>query len=313
MNKHMGDGPARYFSTTIHEFTQSLGKDNFFLVGEITGNRAFEVVETTGLNAALGIGNVQAHLWNVPKGFANPSEYFDLFRNATYLKRDTQAWFRSRVVTMTDDHDQVWRGGMDKARFSSDKLGKQLVGAAVAFNLCTAGIPCIYYGTEQAFDGTGDNDRYIREAMFGGAFGPFRSKDRHCFNEKNPVYESAAKVAELRKKHLALRRGRQYLRDISGDGFHFDAPHVIGGRMLSVVPWSRICADEEILCAINTDTEHASQAWVTVDNDMHVAGDVLKRIYPTDGDVNSAEVKVEARNGKAVYLSVPPGGFVMYK
>ena len=41
-------------------------------------------------------------------------------------------------------------------------------------NLTTAGIPCIYYGTEQAFDSGAQpspNDKVLRENMFGGRFG----------------------------------------------------------------------------------------------------------------------------------------------
>ena len=52
------------------------------------------------------------------------------------------------------------------------------------------GIPCIYYGAEQLFDGAGGGDgadRYIRETMFGGEFGAFRSKQRHFFREDGPA------------------------------------------------------------------------------------------------------------------------------
>lgn len=42
---------------------------------------------------------------------------------------------------------------------------------ALALNICTLGIPSIYYGSEQQFDGAGDSSGYIREAMFGGEFG----------------------------------------------------------------------------------------------------------------------------------------------
>jgi glycosidase len=54
--KHMGDGPTRYFAPVIHEFAEGLGKENFLLVGEVTGGRvkAFDTVETTGIDAALG-------------------------------------------------------------------------------------------------------------------------------------------------------------------------------------------------------------------------------------------------------------------
>ncbi|ORY13410.1 glycoside hydrolase superfamily [Clohesyomyces aquaticus] len=313
--KHMGDGPTRYLCTTLHEFASTLGKENFFLVGEVTGGHAFETVEATGLDAALGIGNVQQNLWQLPKGYTNPSEYFDLFRNATYLKKGTNAWTRNKVVTMIDDHDQVWRPSQDKARFCSESQGDKLAIAAVALNLTTLGIPCIYYGTEQQFDGRGGDDRYIREAMFGGTFGAFRSKERHFFDESNIVFQEISKLCKLRKEFQVLRRGRQYLREISSDGIGFGIPHIIGGRMRSIIAWSRIFGDQEVLCAINTNPDEWTKAYVVIDAGLHLDEDVLKCIYayPVDGDrAVPPELAVKRINGAVVSLEVPPAGFVMY-
>jgi hypothetical protein len=93
----MYPGATRIFTSVIHEFAQSIDKEYFNLVGEITGGReqAFETLEKTGLNA-------------------------------------------------------------------------------LALTVCTVAIPCIYYGSEQFFNGHG-NDRYLREAMFGGEFGAFEN------------------------------------------------------------------------------------------------------------------------------------------
>jgi glycosidase len=312
--KHMGDGPTRYVASTIHEFAQSLGKENFLLVGEVTGGRvkAFNTVETTGLDAALGIDDVQDKLEYLIKGYRNPSEYFDLFRNSLQVQKDSHVWFRNKVVTMIDDHDQI-RKGSDKARFCAADQGDRLIVSAIALNLCTLGIPCIYYGSEQGFDGAGGNDRYIREAMFGGAFGAFRSHARHCFDEENPIYAELAKIAKIRGRELPLRRGRQYLRQISGDGVSFGFPFILGGRMRSIVAWSRLFVEEEILLAVNTDPDQSSAAWVTVDDDLHATGDTLIRLYSTDGGKVGGSVTVEPRNGKAVRITVPPGGFAIYK
>jgi hypothetical protein len=57
--------------------------------------------------------------------------------------------------------------------------------------------------------------------MFGGEFGAFGSRQRHCSDETAPAYGALAKVIALRKQRLALRRGRQYLRPISGNGIDF--------------------------------------------------------------------------------------------
>ena len=193
--KHMDPGATRFVTSAFHEFAQSLGKESFFLVGEITGSRGFavELMETTGLDAALGLADVQDRLENTVKGWANPSEYFALFRNSLQVGHGTHTWFRDHVVTSYDDHDQV-RKGENKARFAADLEGRALALAALVANATTLGIPCIYYGTERCFDGRGGNDRYIREAMFGGSFGAFRSADRHCFNETTSTYVELAAV-----------------------------------------------------------------------------------------------------------------------
>jgi hypothetical protein len=41
---------------------------------------------------------------------------------------------------------------------------------------------------EQAFNGAGDNDRYLRECMFGGKFGSIQSSGLHFFNEEHKIY-----------------------------------------------------------------------------------------------------------------------------
>lgn len=312
--KHMDPGATRYFASVIHEFAQAIGKERFYLIGEITGGRrrAFETLELTGLNAALGLDDVQDKLEYVAKGYRSPREYFDLFRNSVLVRKESHLWFRDRVVTMFDDHDQV-RKGSDKARFCARDDGSALVLAALALNATSMGIPCVYYGSEQGFDGQGGDDRYIREAMLGGEFGPFRSRGRHAFREGHRVYRELAKIHALRRDSLPLRRGRQYLRPISGNGQDFGLPEAIGGRLRSVVPWSRIFDDREVLLAINTDPAQARTAWVTVGAERHRAGDRLTCRYSTDAEQLGKDVVVEPRRGQAVLLSVPPAGFVAYE
>jgi glycosidase len=310
--KHMNAGATRFFTSAIHEFAQSLGKDLFFLVGEITGPRDFaaKLSRTTGLDAALGLADVQDRLEGMAKGRTEPAEYFALFRNSVLVGEGSHTWFRDHVVTSYDDHDQV-RKGNAKARFAADAEGAALAAAVIAANATTLGIPCIYYGSEQRFDGHGGNDRYIREAMFGGPFGAFRSAGRHCFDEAGTAYSEVAAVLALRRREPALRRGRQYLREISGDGRHFGLPQAFGGRLTTVVAWSRILADREVVCAFNTDTTAARTAWVTIDAGLNdVTRAYVYRHHPDAGVLGTA-TSVEARNGRAVTVSLPPAGFAV--
>ncbi|MFH1563132.1 MAG: alpha-amylase family glycosyl hydrolase [Nitrospirota bacterium] len=316
--KHMDIGATRFFASVIHEFTQDIGKENFYLIGEITGGRnmAFVIMEETGLNAALGIDDIPDKLEYLVKGYRHSGEYFDLFRNSLLIQKESHIWFRNKVVTTFDDHDQV-RKGVNKARFCYDEIpGQQnyrVVLNAMALNATTMGIPCIYYGTEQYFNGHGNNDRYIRESMFGGEFGAFETRSRHFFNENSPVYKELAKILEIRKEKIALRRGRQYLRLISGNGIDFGFPTMIGSEIRSVVSWSRIFNVQEILCAINTDYFQSKTAWVKIDNYLHKPGDRLKCIYSTDKNQINKEVTVEDKNGNCVLITTPPAGFVIYE
>lgn len=311
--KHMDPGAVRFFASVIHEFAQRLGKENFYLIGEITGGRqrAYDSLEVTGLDAALGIDDVPDKLEWLVKGYRAPAEYFDLFRNSLLVRKESHVWFRNKIVTVIDDHDQV-RKGPQKARFcAGDDRWRRLALPALALNATTLGIPCIYYGSEQLFDGAGGDDRYLREAMFGGEFGPFRSRHRHCFDERTPVYQELSRILAIRRDEPTLRRGRQYLRDISGNGIDFGPPVPIGGELRSVVAWSRIFDERELVVAINTDADSERSAWVTIDAGLHREGESLACLYPADGTVAPA-VSVEARNGKAVRLTLPAAGFAIY-
>jgi glycosidase len=317
--KYIDDGAIRFFSAVIHEFAQSIGKENFYLIGEIAADRinAFEIMERIGINAVIGIDNIADKLEYLVKGFRNPDDYFNLFRNSLLIGKDTHTWFKNRVITMIDDHDQI-RKGNNKARFAYNEIPIQDNSKAVlnvlAMNAATMGIPCIYYGTEQSFDGHGNSDIFIREAMFGGEFGAFESKDRHFFNEESIGYKELAKILAIRKQKIELRRGRQYLRAISGDGINFGEPHIVSDQEIrSIIPWSRLFNNQEIILAINTDYNEAKSAWVNICNDLHDEGDVFQCIYSTDETKINEEVVVETRHGKSFLITIPPAGFVIFE
>jgi hypothetical protein len=88
---------------------------------------------------------------------------------------------------------------------------------------------------------------------------------------------------------------------------------MLGGSLRSVVPWSRLFNGQEVLCAINTDPDQPRTAWVTIDHGLHDAGQELRCVYSTDLAQRGTSLTVEERNGKAVHLSVPPAGVVVYE
>src|SRR5262249_35081235 len=165
------------------------------------------------------------------------------------------------------------------------------------------GIPCIYYGSEQGFDSGGrpnGSDLVPRENMFGGRFGSLCSQGRHFFNEDGELYGALAALIDLRTKLLPLRRGRQALHHISGDGVTFGLPHVVGDRMRSLISWSRLFMDQEVLIALNTDELQPVSAYSTVAPMFRLEGDQFQLLfwYAAKGaSPPPSTLTVERRNG----------------
>ena len=292
--KHVTDEQARNFCGTIQEFAANIGKQNFFLVGEIAGGDYAQDFYLRSLNhnltAVLDIGEMCPILSGVAKGLRSPRDYFAGF-NPNSKGMGSHRNLGLRHVSILDDHDHVYG---EKIRFSSEASCEHQVAAGVALQLFTLGIPCIYYGTEQAMAGPEPSQRewlpswkrsdcYLREAMFGpehprasGAeglhepdvnlpgFGPFGTAGHHCFDESHPAYRRIAAAAEVRRKYPALRSGRQYLRSISFLNKPFD---VYGPG--EIVAWSRILDDEELLCVLNANGTERRGADVIVDASLN--------------------------------------------
>jgi glycosidase len=306
--KHTPWEGSRHFCGAIHEYAESIGKQNFWLLGEVTGGAemARNYLEIFGRNidAVLDIGGPAAELGGMVKGILEPRDFFELFHGHDSLgsHRETGRYH----VSILDDHDMVGRA---KDRFAAhNAIAKRYeqVAHAVGTQLTTLGVPCIYYGTEQAFDGNGDDDRYIRESMFGGTFGAFETSGCHFFDPAHPTYQRIAAIAAVRNRAdrigLALRRGRQYPRETSFLGQPFAYP----GRG-ELVAWSRILFDQEVLVALNTHGTQDRGAHVTVDASLHPAGSMMTFLYPAGG-----AVPVEQHGGRAtVRIDLTPAGMAI--
>ncbi len=315
--KHLNPGATRYFTTEIKEFAQTLGKKNFFIIGEITGGMEFAkmICAQTGLNAALGIDKIPENLENVAKGYYSAENYFSIFTNSSVLNEGRHQWYHKNVITMFDDHDMVYKQQY-KERFAADKKTAPLLQNAIFLNFFTAGIPCIYYGTEQGFDGSGDHDKYIRESMFGGDFGAFRTQNRSFFDKNNPIYQEMQRLAEIRKNNIDLRIGRQYLREISNKkNINFHLPQADGGRCTEIIAWSRILSQQELLLAINCELEREQSSKIIVDNELHDLGDKFICLYSSDQNEigNQIEVIKGEQGNNCLEINLQAKGRVIYK
>jgi glycosidase len=313
--KHLEHGATRYFSTEIHEFAKVLGKKNFYIIGEITGGLEFamESLDKTGIDAALGINEIPEKLENVAKGYFDPVVFFDIFKNSKLRGEIENRWYRDNVITMFDDHDMVTYKE-HKNRFCADKNTNALILNALFLDLFSLGIPCIYYGTEQGFDGSGNREKYVRECMFGGEFGAFRSRGKHFFDDKNPIYTQLSRISQIRRDNLTLRQGRQYQRKVSYDGNNFEFPHKLGeARHEGVIVWSRILSQDEVILAINCDMEEELMVYVTLDLNVNIEGDEFRCIYSSENHQEETVVKAVFINENLVIpVIVPKSGCVIY-
>lgn len=338
--KHLPNDVSRKFCSAIHEFAETLGKENFLLVGEVTGGdlmlKNYLDIFGRNIDAGLDIGKPAERLENMVKGFWEPELFFNQYREKDILgsHRETGRYH----VSVLDDHDRVSRSKNRFAAHNEIPGQYQRVAHAVGVQLTTLGIPCIYYGTEQAFDGTIDRhdrnieppnkdgsipyeDRYIRESMFGGTFGAFETQGCHFFNPEHPTYMRIAAITKVRQRDdkigLALRRGRQYLRETSFLGRLFSYP---GAGEL--VAWSRILVDKEVVVALNTNGMEARGAEITIHAPFYKPNSTLSILYRSDWNdtllknlpahpLQTEPVKKHEDGRMTVRVDLPPAGMII--
>jgi glycosidase len=313
--KHVSLEEARNFCGAIKEYALAVGKENFLLIGEVAGGNGFQDFYLDGLprnlDAVLDIGEARPTLELVGKGLADPAAYFDGF-NALDAGMGTHRAAGDRHVSVLNDHDHVIG---PKVRITPDLSFDHQAVVPIAIQLFTLGIPCIYYGTEQALAPPeesqrpylpefGTHDRYLREALFGPlhprraglaglppaapdpdlpGFGPFGTAGHHCFDSQHPCYRRIAALAAVRRDLPVLRHGRQYLRPLDIGGTL--TPPSSGG----LFGWSRILGNEEALVVANTNGIHpAPRTRVLVDAKLNQADGTMTVIANTAQSANPA-------------------------
>ncbi|MDP1682236.1 MAG: alpha-amylase family glycosyl hydrolase [Burkholderiales bacterium] len=312
--KHLENSATAIFCNAIREYTRRIGKHNFFLFGEIVSDDATiqkylgrnSRIEGTNerfpaLDAALDFP-LYFSLEEVIKGLANPAALRQRYESFRTHYADHGA-AGSQFVSFVDNHDQMAR---PYRRFMHGNPFPQQAVLAIGYLLTSSGVPCIYYGTEQGFDGGGPDDAYVRECLFGGTWGGHDSGGRHCFNPAHEIYQGISAIAQTRSQSPALRYGRQYFREISGDGNHFG--HPLDGRC--TLAYSRILDTDELLVALNLDSAPRND-FITVDRSLNPPGtpmrDLLEptRTFSVEDRAGRSAVRVDLpRHGVAILQAV---------
>lgn len=262
--KHMNEMTVSRFCSHIREYAYSLGKKNFFLFGELVGPEDMynqyigpkTSVSFDHKTIYYGLSSVlDFPLYNILEdvitGNASPEKLIERYES---LRKSAmgRGEYGEFLVTFLDNHDQV--GQLIKRRFGKNASPEQIV-AGVNFLLCALGTPCIYYGTEQGFQGYGEGDWHIREAMFS-----LDKKRMNVLDESSYIYQGISKVAQLRKKSAVLKFGRMYFCKVSTDGTYFHFPEC----KECLLAFSRVLHDEEWIVAYNISSTQVKDELVTI-------------------------------------------------
>ncbi|MDQ7783121.1 MAG: alpha-amylase family glycosyl hydrolase [Desulfomonilaceae bacterium] len=302
--KHMDPLSAARFCSAIREYAKALGKHNFLIFGEIASG--YQTIQQYLKGCAFCAVNGRRHhgfdaaldfplsyiLERVVKGFSSPEELRWVYDSTNPLyanSRDPGV----NSVTFLDNHDR-------NRRFMHQNPYREQLVLALGYQLTSLGVPSIYYGTEQGFDGGGPDLHYVRECMFGGVWGAFGRCRTGFFDTENLVYKSIARLAAIRMQEPALRYGRQYFRETSTNGIDFAHP----GDRHCTLAYSRVLDDDEIVVALNLDF-HARNDFITIDFTMNEEGEWLADLLQPQ-----FRVQVVKRHGRSS-VQVRLGGLQM--
>ncbi len=295
---------SRTFANAVREFALDIGKKNIFTFGEIwddeerisgyIGRYATDKNDMVGVDAALDYP-LFYKLVPVLKGNTSPSELMAMFDRRRSLENgiiSSQGEASKFFVTFIDNHDQNSRFHfVDQAQ--PDRYNDQLM-MALGCLFTLQGIPCLYSGTEQGLHGSGNRPEAVREALWGKP---------NAFDKGNIFCQAVSRLAALRESYPPLRYGRQYFRQISGDGYHFGFSPYAGG----VLAFSRILSGEEVLVVVNTNVNRPWEGEVLVDYAINQPGETYRILYSNRPEQRS-EIAVGEKKGGSVEVQEIGGG-----
>jgi len=172
----------------------------------------------------------------------------------------------------------------------------------MGFLLCAIGTPCIYYGTEQGLDGSGDGDWAIRECLFNPG-----DKKSNLLNPNTPIYQSIAAIAQIRQSSPVLKFGRMFIREISGGGQRFHLPECEE----CTLAFSRILFKDEILVVFNSSMTRTKEECVLIDFELNEKKTAMECLYGGLEAVPILGRDEPERNIRYVKLMLNPMQFVI--
>ncbi|MFA6091623.1 MAG: alpha-amylase family glycosyl hydrolase [Elusimicrobiota bacterium] len=282
--KHVAPSFWDRFFPEIREYAARLGKNNFFLTGELYDgdpNNIRPEVHPGRLDSAY---NYPAYYWEMSPLHAQSSTH-GLEETFYALSRILEGRLHY-LLHFLDNHD--------RPRFLKSNEPEGILRFALAFVLLSIGIPYLYYGDEQGFRHMPANEwldlEQSREDMFPeGKFKNVSAPDGG-FNTQSSIFKLVSKLIGVRKENAALRRGEQFIRwsDPNGPG---------------IFAFSRIHEGKEVLVVLNSSGDpRSAEMWV--DGGLTPIGTK----FVDSMDPGYAVTSWGKDGGSKVYVEVPPYG-----
>lgn len=265
--KHVDIGAWQYFNSQIRAYANSIGKTNFFQFGEVFHGDDTYVGRYTGTKAGGAFANDSVLdfplYYKAISAFAQNGNTRQIEDHYNNIPGKYDPYSETRLITFVDNHDVA--RFMSTANNDTNKLH-----LALSWLYSSRGIPTLYYGTEQNFNGSGDPVN--REDMFHGTYswsGPARDRDNFDMTER--TFRHIAKLNNLRRLYPSLRRGthNNLWNNSSGPG---------------LFAYSRILNGEEIFVAFNTA---ASSQTLGARPISYPAGTVMVNLLDTNETVTA--------------------------
>lgn len=216
------------FSEAMVERAKSVGIPHFYIFGEAYNPNAAGLARHTRVDRLPQVLDFafQSAVQDVVVNGAPALRLAELFLNdALYEGGEETA---GRLPVFIGNHDMgrfaTFLSEKDPEMTDAEKLARLKLAHSMMFFL--RGVPVIYSGDEQGFNGDGI-DQAAREDMFPSQVDSYNDNDlvgtdatnaQSNFNARHPLYRAIADMAKLYKEHPALRRGAQLVREAETEG-----------------------------------------------------------------------------------------------
>lgn len=283
------------FSKAMIEKAEQVGVPNFYIFGEAYSPNAAGLARFTRVDQLPQVLDFafQAVVEDVVVDGAPAVRFAELFDvDALYEGGEKTA---SRLPVFIGNHDMgrfaTFVNRKHPNASDGEKLARVKLGHAMIYFL--RGVPVIYYGDEQGFNGDG-NDQDAREDMFASRVASYNDNDllgvgattaESNFNPRHPLYKFLSSLSRIYKTHKALRSGRQVLRLAEAEGGVLAVSRLGEGGGEHLVVFNASGEPRSLQISI----DHRSNSW--------------KRIYGRCADRSSAPGSVR--------VSVPAFDFVI--